>query len=86
MAKQVTTLQPGPVFYAAFAGAMKALDLSLKDWAEARGYFPINVKAMAVGATNGPKSRKARQEMIETVGEDLFRALYEARLKSEEAQ
>lgn len=85
MAKQRTMLRAGPAFYEVWAGAMKAQGLSVQDFASARGIQPSNLKVMATGASNGPKSKRIREEMVQTVGEDVFRTLYELRLRNEEA-
>lgn len=86
MAKQRTMLLAGPDFYEVWAGAMKAQGLSLSEWAASQGMAPSNVKSAATGSFNGPKAKAMREKMIEAVGEELFRTLYELRLKNEEAR
>ena len=63
---------------------MRLQNRSMTDWAGHRSQSLSNLKTMVLGVKNGPKARRLRQEMIETVGEDLFRTLYETRLKAEE--
>lgn len=83
MAKKQVILQPGHFFYEVWAGAMKAQGLSVTKWANARGHAIASLKPMATGGTNGEKSKRIRQEMIDSVGEDVFMALYEMRLRNE---
>ena len=83
MAKKQVILQPGHFFYEVWAGAMKAQGLSVTEWARERGFAIASIKPMATGGTNGVKSRRVRKEMIESVGEDVFMALYEMRLRNE---
>lgn len=78
------TLQPGPVFYEVFHGALRILGTNLKEWAALQGYDANNAKMAATGSWNGPKAKELRQKMIERVGEDTFRQLYQQRMAQEE--
>ena len=78
------TLQPGPVFYEVFLGALMIYGTNLKEWAALHGYEANNAKMAAVGAWNGPKAKELRQKMIDRVGEDTFRHLYQQRMAQEE--
>lgn len=81
--KQIT-LQPGPLFYEVFLGALMVFGTNLKDWSRLHGYDANNAKMAATGSWNGPKAKDLRQKMIERVGEDTFRHLYERRVAEEE--
>lgn len=70
-------------FYEVWAGAMKAQGLSVTQWAREHGFAIASIKPMATGGTNGEKSKQIRQLMIQSVGEDTFKALYEMRLRNE---
>lgn len=83
MSKKQVILQPGAYFYEVWAGAMKAQGLSVTEWARERGFAIASIKPMATGGTNGEKSQRVRREMIDSVGEDVFMALYEMRLRNE---
>ncbi|MCE8007132.1 hypothetical protein [Aestuariivita sp.] len=82
MPKPEVLIQPGPFFYEVWAGAMKAQGLSVTKWANDHGFAIASIKPMATGGTNGEKSKKIRQLMLESVGEETFRALYEMRLRN----
>lgn len=84
MTENTITLQPGPVFYEVFLGALRIFGTNLKDWSALHGVEPNNAKMAAVGAWNGPKARILRQKMIDRVGEDTFRHLYQQRMAQEE--
>lgn len=83
MSKRDVVLQPGHFFYEVWAGAMKAQGLSVTKWADQNGFAIASIKPMATGGTNGEKSKRIRQMMIDSVGEETFRALYEMRLRNE---
>lgn len=83
MAKVRAVIQPGPIFYAAWRGAMEAKGEPVTKWAESHGLTVTNLKFMATGASNGPKSRDIREKMMASVGEEVFRVLYEYRLQNE---
>lgn len=83
MSKERAVIQPGPIFYAAWRGAMEAQGEAVTKWAETRGVTVTNLKFMATGASNGPKSQKMREDMVSYVGEEIFRALYEHRLRKD---
>lgn len=78
------TLQPGPVFYEVFLGALRIFGTNLKEWSAEHGVEANNAKMAATGGWNGPKARALRQKMIERVGEDTFRHLYAQRMAQEE--
>lgn len=83
MAKRDVILQPGHFFYEVWAGAMKAQGLSVTAWAAEHGFAIASIKPMATGGTNGEKSKRVRQLMVDSVGEDTFKVLYEMRLRNE---
>lgn len=83
-AENKITLQPGPVFYEVFTGALRVLGTDLKDWSEANGVLPNNAKFAATGGWNGPKAKLLRDKMIATIGEDVFIRLYRDRMAREE--
>lgn len=82
MAKREVVIQPGPFFYEVWAGAMKAQGLSVTRWAAERGLAIASIKPMATGGTNGDKSKAVREQMLDSVGRDTFRTLYEMRLRN----
>jgi hypothetical protein len=84
MAEIRTPVQPGPIFYEVFTGALRIFGTNLKDWSAANGVDPNNAKMAATGGWNGPKARALRARMIETVGEDTFQRLYVERLRREQ--
>lgn len=83
MAKRDVILQPGHFFYEVWAGAMKAQGLSVTAWAAEHGFAIASIKPMATGGTNGEKSKRVRQLMVDSVGEETFKTLYEMRLRNE---
>lgn len=83
MPNQSTIIQPGPIFYEVFAGLLKAQGGAIGDFAARHGKMTSNLKAAATGHTNGPASRRIRQLMMAEVGHDVFRIVYEKRLKAE---
>ena len=83
MAKSSVVIQPGPIFYEVFVGALMARGQRASIWASSRGLRINNLKPMATGATNGARSRAIRDAMLKEVGEETFRALYEARLRND---
>lgn len=83
MTENSTLIQPGPVFWNVFRGAITAHGVGVTAWAKQEGLKVANLKPMATGQTNGPKSRLIRQKMMDAVGEDIFRALYIAHLRNE---
>lgn len=85
MAKDVLTYQPGPVFYDVWAGALRAMGMSIGEWCAAEGMSAHSVRLMATGALNGEKSHDVRRRMVAVVGDDVFRVLYEARERRRKA-
>jgi hypothetical protein len=85
MAETQRTIQPGPVFYDVFTGYLRVFGTNLKDWGAPHGVNATNAKAAATGAWNGPKARALRQKMIDEVGEERFRYLYDERMRREVA-
>lgn len=83
MTKSQVVIQPGPAFWEVFAGAIRAQGPGVTKWAAERGFAVASLKPMATGGTNGEKSKAVRQEMLDAIGEDTFRSLYEARLRHE---
>lgn len=83
MAENRPLLQPGPIFYEVFTGALRIFGTNLKDWSATQGVDPNNAKMAATGSWNGPKARALREAMIATVGEDTFRRLYDERVRRE---
>lgn len=83
MPKERVIIQPGPIFYEVFAGLLKAQGRGVTEWAEQHELSPTNLKFMASGASNGPKSKLIRSLMIKEVGEETFREVYEKRLRNE---
>lgn len=77
------TLQPGPVFYDVFLGALRIFDTNLKDWSALHGVEANNAKMAATGSWNGPKARILRQKMVDHIGEETFRNLYGQRMARE---
>lgn len=77
-------LQPGPVFYEVFLGALRIFGTNLKDWSALHGVEANNAKMAAVGAWNGPKARILRQKMVDHIGEETFRNLYGQRMAQEQ--
>ena len=83
MAKERVVIQPGPIFYEVFAGLLKAQGKGVSEFAERHKLSATNLKSMASGVSNGPKSRLVREKMLEEIGEDTFRTVYESRLRNE---
>ena len=81
MTKQHVIIQPGPIFYEVWSGLMKALGLSVMDWCSDRKISHTGVKQFAGMSISGQKSKEIRDLMIKEVGEELFAATYEARLR-----
>ncbi len=81
-----TSLQPGPVFYDVFLGALRVFGTNLKDWSALQGVDPNNAKMAATGGWNGPKARELRDKMVQMVGEQTFRQLYAQRMSREDGQ
>lgn len=84
MTDRVITLQPGPVFYEVFLGALRIFGTNLKDWSATQGVEANNAKMAATGSWNGPKARVLRQKMVDHIGEDTFRDLYSQRMVQEQ--
>lgn len=84
MTESTISIQPGPVFYDVFLGALRIFGTNLKEWAALHGVDANNAKMAAVGHWNGPKARILRQKMIDRVGEETFRNLYQQRMAQEE--
>lgn len=78
-------IQPGPVFYDVFLGYLRVIGTNLKDWCAPHGVTATNAKSAATGAWNGVKARALRQKMVDEVGEDTFRQLYDERMRREAA-
>ena len=83
MPNQSTFIQPGPIFYEVFAGLVKAQGGVVSEFASRHGKSATNLKAAATGCSNGPEARRIRQLMMAEVGHDVFRIVYEKRLKTE---
>lgn len=83
MAKKDILIQPGPIFWDVFRGAMTSHGIGVTEWARRNGFAIASLKPMATGGTNGEKSKAMRLKMIEAVGEEVFRDLYEKRLRHE---
>lgn len=83
MPKDHVLIQPGPIFYEVFAGMLKAQGRGVVEWADAHKLSPTNLKFMASGASNGPKSKEIRRLMIEEIGEETFREVYTKRLQND---
>lgn len=76
-------VQPGPIFYEVFTGALRIFGTNLKDWSATKGVEPNNAKMAATGSWNGPKAKALRAEMVALVGEETFHRLYQERLRRE---
>jgi len=83
MTKQAVTIQPGPLLYEVWGGVMKALGKPIVRWSADRGVPVASLRLIATGATNGPKSAKMRQLMIDEVGLELLEKVYLERLRLE---
>ena len=83
MPNQAVIIQPGPIFYEVFAGLLKSQGGAVSDFAARQGKSSSTLKGMAVGTSNGPEARRIRQLMIAEIGHDVFRIVYEKRLKAE---
>jgi hypothetical protein len=81
MAKKEILIQPGPIFWEVFRGAMTSHGIGVTEWARRNGFQIASLKPMACGGTNGEKSKAMRAKMIEAVGEKTFRDLYENHLR-----
>lgn len=82
MADKAILIQPGPIFWEVFRGAIRAQGVSVTDWGAQHGYSLQSMKPIASGATNGERSQELRQLMLEEIGETVFRSLYEANLRN----
>ena len=83
MSDQTILIQPGPIFWEVFRGAMTSHGIGVTKWGADRGLAVASLKPMATGATNGKKSKEVRELMIEAVGRDTFQDLYVKHLKHE---
>lgn len=83
MPKDRVIIQPGPIFYEVFAGLLKAQGRGVSDWAAEHKLSPTNLKFMASGASNGPKSKEIRRLMVEEIGAETFQHVYEKRLSND---
>jgi hypothetical protein len=83
MARKEILIQPGPIFWEVFRGAMTAHGIGVTEWARQQGFPIASLKPMATGGTNGEKSKAMRAKMVEAVGEETFRDLYEKHLRHE---
>jgi hypothetical protein len=83
MAEIRPPVQPGPIFYEVFTGALRIFGTNLKDWSATQGVDPNNAKMAATGSWNGPKARILRAAMVDLVGEETFNRLYQERLRRE---
>lgn len=86
MHQERVVIQPGPIFYEVFAGLLKAQGGSVTAWAERHGVTGTNLKIMATGASNGPKSKKLRQLMLEEFDRSVFQTVYERRVRKDGMQ
>ena len=76
-------IQPGPIFYEVFTGLLKAQGTPVSDFARRHTATITNLKFMASGASNGPKSRKIREAMMKEVDNEAFQIMYERRLRKD---
>lgn len=83
MTKDRVVIQPGPIFYEVFVGLLKAQGTPVTEFAARHDLTITNMKFMASGASNGPKSRKIRDAMMKEVDNDAFQIMYERRLRKE---
>mgnify|MGYP000126708126 CR=1 FL=1 len=83
MSDERVVIQPGPIFYEVFTGLLKAQGTPVSEFAKKHEVTITNLKFMASGASNGPKSRKIRDAMMRAVDADAFRIMYERRLRIE---
>lgn len=83
MPKERVVIQPGPIFYEVFAGLLKAQGTTVSDFAKRHSLSITNLKFMASGASNGPKSKKIRDLMLKEIGTEMFQPMYERRLVKE---
>lgn len=83
MPKERVVIQPGPIFYEVFAGLLKAQGTTVSDFANRHSLSITNLKFMASGASNGPKSKKIRDLMLKEIGTEMFQPMYERRLRNE---
>ena len=58
MTENAITLQPGPVFYEVFLGALMIYGTNLKEWAASQGYEANNAKMAATGSWKRAKLGK----------------------------
>ncbi|NRB20342.1 MAG: hypothetical protein HRU33_23090 [Rhodobacteraceae bacterium] len=83
MPKDRVVIQPGPIFYEVFTGLLKAQGTPVTEFAARHKLSITNMKFMASGASNGPKSKKIRELMLEEIGVEMFQPMYERRLRKE---
>lgn len=83
MTNERVVIQPGPIFYEVFSGLLRAQGTPISDFAERHSVSLTNLKFMASGASNGPKSRKIRDAMLAEVDLEAFQIMYERRLRNE---
>lgn len=83
MPKERVVIQPGPIFYEVFTGLLKAQGTPVGEFAARHKLSITNLKFMASGASNGPKSKRVRELMLEEIDRDTFQKVYERRLRNE---
>lgn len=83
MTNERVVIQPGPIFYEVFVGLLKAQGTPVSEFAKKHDVTITNLKFMASGASNGPKSRKIREAMMKEVDPEAFQIMYECRLRKE---
>lgn len=83
MSEKAILIQPGKIFWDVFRGAVISHGSNIKRFSAETGVPQTSVRHMAYGFSNGPKGKKARQTMIDYVGEDTFYDLYVKHLQRE---
>lgn len=81
MSPKASDFQPGAMLHDAIMGALRARGVRLEDWCAANDCTPGGVRSATFGQGRGPKGVALLEKLLDSVGRDLVRPGYEARLR-----